>query len=266
MPNIVITPQANTPTIAFTDGSSNTITLEVANNNGLSFQGSTGELFSITDSLSGTLYAVNDISGIPSLEILDSGQIKIAETNGWLSVGTNKALYFPLYESAIFDMGIHIENRSDGYSRIYFGGDGGASNQGGLFRWQDSANAFTWYNNSGNAFTLTMTLTNAGNLTIPGTFTESSSLRYKENVRDLEDSSFLYNLRPVVYDKKDGNAKDEFGFIAEEVNDIVPNVVTKIEEQADSISYQRLVPALVKEIQNLKKEITQLKEASNGNF
>jgi hypothetical protein len=36
-----------------------------------SVQGSYGELFSITDSLSGSLFSVNDISGLPILEVFD---------------------------------------------------------------------------------------------------------------------------------------------------------------------------------------------------
>jgi hypothetical protein len=36
-------------------------------------QGSQGELFSITDSLSGSLFSVNDISGLPILEVFSNG-------------------------------------------------------------------------------------------------------------------------------------------------------------------------------------------------
>jgi len=38
-------------------------------------QGSSGELFSITDSLTGSLFAVNDISGLPILEVFDDDTI-----------------------------------------------------------------------------------------------------------------------------------------------------------------------------------------------
>ena len=40
----------------------------------LDVQGNQGQLFSITDSLSGSLFTVSDISGIPILDV-DSGEI-----------------------------------------------------------------------------------------------------------------------------------------------------------------------------------------------
>ena len=58
----------------------------------LSFEGDAGQLFSITDDLTGTLFVVSDISGVPSLEIDDQGIVKIAEFNGNLVVGGDSAL------------------------------------------------------------------------------------------------------------------------------------------------------------------------------
>ena len=54
----------------------------------LSFEGDAGQLFSITDGLTGTLFAVSDISGIPSLEIDDQGIVKLAEFNGKVLIST----------------------------------------------------------------------------------------------------------------------------------------------------------------------------------
>ncbi len=45
----------------------------------LDVQGSVGQLTTITDSLSGSLFSVNDISGIPVLEAFSDGRIKIGE-------------------------------------------------------------------------------------------------------------------------------------------------------------------------------------------
>ena len=49
----------------------------------LDIQGSVGQLFSITDSLTGDLFAVSDISGIPILNVNSSGAVDI---DGDLSV------------------------------------------------------------------------------------------------------------------------------------------------------------------------------------
>lgn len=109
--NIVIIPSigastGTNPRIEFTSGdvsSSATITLSVTNsgNQGtLSFSGNSGQLFSITDSMAGTIFSVNDISGIPSIEVLDTGLIKLAEYNGVVTVGTSTAVSG--YELSVF--------------------------------------------------------------------------------------------------------------------------------------------------------------------
>ena len=47
----------------------------------LDIQGSQGELFSVTDSLSGSLFSVNDISGIPIMEVFSNNTIKMGTFN-----------------------------------------------------------------------------------------------------------------------------------------------------------------------------------------
>ena len=95
--NILITPnigQAAEPKIDFVGASATlgpqTITLNVypENNGTLSFEGSAGQLFSVTNDLTGTIFSVNDVSGIPSIEVLASGVIRFAEFSGNVLVGT----------------------------------------------------------------------------------------------------------------------------------------------------------------------------------
>jgi hypothetical protein len=50
--------------------------------------GTAGQLFSVSDSFTGTIFSVNDISGIPSIEVLDTGLVKMAQYNGQLAIGT----------------------------------------------------------------------------------------------------------------------------------------------------------------------------------
>lgn len=95
--NIVITPNvgsASDPQIVFSGASSTlgpqNITMRVypTSNGTLSWEGSAGQLFSITNSLSGTIFSVNDVSGIPSIEVLDTGLVKLAQYNGRVLVRT----------------------------------------------------------------------------------------------------------------------------------------------------------------------------------
>lgn len=70
------------------DDGTSTITASMSNAGKLGFSGSSGELFSITDDLTGTIFAVNDSSGIPSIEVDDDGTIRLAETAGNVLIGT----------------------------------------------------------------------------------------------------------------------------------------------------------------------------------
>jgi hypothetical protein len=66
------------------DGSK-TITARMLNTDVLSFQGGVGELLSISDSMTGSIFTVNDVSGIPSIEVMDTGLIKLAPFGGAVS-------------------------------------------------------------------------------------------------------------------------------------------------------------------------------------
>ena len=97
--NIVITPNRTAvgsvqPKIVFTGADSNigdssaiTLFANPENSGTLSFSGTAGQLFSITNSLTGTIFSVNDVSGIPSLSINDQGVIQLAEFNGRVIIG-----------------------------------------------------------------------------------------------------------------------------------------------------------------------------------
>jgi hypothetical protein len=87
--NILITPnvgQTSEPVIEFTGANATPLTLRVLDDGTVSFEGTAGQLFSISDGLSGTIFSVNDISGIPSIEVLDDGTVKLAEYGGTVTV------------------------------------------------------------------------------------------------------------------------------------------------------------------------------------
>jgi hypothetical protein len=99
--DIVITPNTGetaNPQVVFSGADASlgpqNITLRVypTSNGTLSFEGSAGQLFSITNSLSGTIFSVNDVSGIPSIEVLDNGTIKLGEYGGFVSFGVSQTV------------------------------------------------------------------------------------------------------------------------------------------------------------------------------
>lgn len=100
--NILITPNrgaASQPNIVFTGQGVDPITLRVLDGatgtgltagGALSFEGSAGQLFSIVNRLgTGSIFSVNDISGIPSIDVDASGRIVFAGFTGNVGIGTS---------------------------------------------------------------------------------------------------------------------------------------------------------------------------------
>lgn len=105
--NIRIQPNRNStlfPKITFTGQSNNPITLNVLDDNSLSFEGSAGQLFSINNNLSsGYIFSINDISGLPSFRVNADGTVGIAEFFGNVGIGiTNPAYKFQVRGDSYF--------------------------------------------------------------------------------------------------------------------------------------------------------------------
>lgn len=82
---ILITPnknQASFPEIKFTGANNTPVYLRVLDDGTVSIEGTNGQLFSVTDSMTGTIFSVNDVSGIPSIEVTDAGLIRLAAYGG----------------------------------------------------------------------------------------------------------------------------------------------------------------------------------------
>ena len=89
--------------------------------------------------------------------------------------------------------------------------------------------------------------------------TETSALKYKENINEITSSDIIYNLRPVTFDwKKDGS--HDVGLIAEEVGDHMTELVSKDKEgNVEGVKYSKLTSLLIKAVQDQQKQIDELK-------
>lgn len=91
--NIVITPNnGNTtaqPNIAFTGCAAIPMSLNVADDNSIYFSNCTGQLFSIaSNTTSGSIFTVSDISGIPAINVDASGNVCLSPYGGNVTVGS----------------------------------------------------------------------------------------------------------------------------------------------------------------------------------
>jgi phage minor structural protein len=121
----------------------------------------------------------------------------------------------------------------------------------------------------------------SGNITCVS-LTQTSSKKYKKKIKTLteEEARKILELRPVTYDFKDEDCgKNMRGFIAEEVDEVIPELVKhtnvypdpqydedgNIIEQEDEVSldYTMMIPYLTKMIQLQQKQIDDLKNEIN---
>jgi hypothetical protein len=102
----------------------------------------------------------------------------------------------------------------------------------------------------------------SGNLFVGGALTEISSATLKENITPIDGAlDLILQLNGVIYDRKDGSRKNEAGLIAEEVNKILPNLISIDDHGAPmGVQYTKLTAYLIEAVKSLKAEIDQLKK------
>jgi hypothetical protein len=152
--------------------------------------------------------------------------------------------------------GGNIESVS-GYFRAY----DGASSQGTGYVASDGAgNEWHFGRNTSNGYYYVVRQTGTGMYMNTNSWVATSDLRAKENISPIENSLLkIIALNPVRFTfKKDG--MEDVGFIAQEMYEHIPDVVDKPkdEEEMMGIAKEKLIPYLVKAIQELNAKVTAL--------
>ena len=107
--------------------------------------------------------------------------------------------------------------------------------------------------------------TQVGSITVTTSATAyntSSDQRLKENIVDAPGGN-IDDIRVRSFDWKADGSHQPYGMIAQELVDVAPEAVTKGKTEDDiwSVDYSKLVPMMIKEIQDLKAEVAALKGA-----
>jgi hypothetical protein len=120
-------------------------------------------------------------------------------------------------------------------------------------------------NNNSN---VTFGTVNCSSLTSSGDVTAFSDKRLKENIEVIPNAlDKVTKLRGVTFKRTDEGASDKrmMGVIAQEVKDIVPEVVTKKESDGHyAVSYGNMVGLLIESIKELTAEVESLKKQIDG--
>ena len=96
----------------------------------------------------------------------------------------------------------------------------------------------------------------------------TSDIRFKTNIRPVVNAldkikalrGVYFNWNQKSFPEKEFGAQDELGFIAQEVEKVVPEIVTKdkTQEEYRSVKYDKLVALLVEAIKEQQKQIDSL--------
>lgn len=165
----------------------------------------------------------------------DNGYLDLGpQNNAWCHLQTDRGRFY-------FNQSIHIDGggiSSYGTSRISFQVDGVEK----------------------------ATLDSGANFTSYGNITAFSDARLKENIRPIESAlQKVLKLEGVRYNRIDTEEKkEEIGVIAQQVKEVVPEVVLYNEEKdIHSVDYGRLTALLLEAIKEQQTEINNLKEKIN---
>ena len=106
----------------------------------------------------------------------------------------------------------------------------------------------------------------SGNMTVAGDVTAYSDARVKENISTIENAlSKVLTLRGVSYNRIDSDdKKTKIGVIAQEILQIVPEVVNQDNDGMFNVSYGNLAGLFIEAFKEQQKEIEELKTLIYG--
>ena len=165
--NILITP--GSASIEFSGSAANTIRLQVEASGSVAFYGNSGSLFGIADSLSGSLMSVNDISGLPILEVFSDDRVVMGSLNSNALVVTGSKVGIGMaIPSATLDVSGSL-NVSNGITGSFTGSVTGDVNSANILPITDNTGvvgtaALTWANGQFTNLTVDTALTVGNNI------------------------------------------------------------------------------------------------------
>lgn len=115
------------------------------------------------------------------------------------------------------------------------------------------AKEFNWYVGAGGS-------TPIAKLTTAGTWTNASDIRIKKDIKDIKYGlDTILKLSPKSYKLKQDDS-EKIGFIAQEIKDIIPEVVYGKDDDFLTLDYASMVSILVKAVQEQQQQINLLKQ------
>ena len=115
------------------------------------------------------------------------------------------------------------------------------------------------YDNSTKLETVTGGVSVTGDMTASGNVTAYSDAKLKTEIHTINDAlGIVGKLRGVNY-KWLRNGQSDIGVIAQEVEEVIPEVVKETEDGTKTVDYSRIVSVLINAVNELKQEVDELK-------
>jgi hypothetical protein len=156
-----------------------------------------------------------------------------------------------------------IQAGSSGTSNIYMGGTSGNHfrfhTHNGVSYFDMNSGTINWRQGSSTRYYF---YPSTANMTINGTLTQYSDIRYKENIVEIPDAiNKIKSIRGVYYNRTDFNTEPtKIGVIAQEVEVLMPELILQAEDtDMKSVSYNELTAVLVQAIKEQQTIIDDLK-------
>ena len=197
-------------------------------------EGSVGTLFSVADGLDDVIFAANNISGLPVIEANADNTVRLGKFGGYGIVISGST-----------------PNPTDTAANIIITG---SIQHNGSYGLNTDASA-------------TLGRLDASNDIVAFS---TSDKRLKENITPIENAlEKVSKINGVEFDWKElsddektyihGNEGHDVGVIAQEIESVLPEVVTQRDNGYKAVKYEKIVPLLIEAIKELQDEIKQLK-------
>ena len=192
--------------------------------------GTQGQLFSVNDSFTGTIFSANDISGVPSIEVIDSGLIKFAQYSGQVAISTG---------TVQTGMGLTVNTGT------YITSLGIGTVASGTLGEIRATNEITAY------------------------YSSDQRLKENVSVIS-NPIEIVQQIRGVRFDWKDDYIaqrggedgyfvrKQDIGVIAQEVEAVLPEVVATRDDGIKAVKYEKLVALLIEAVKDQQQQIDRL--------
>lgn len=232
--------------------------------------GGQGRLFEITDQLSGSLFSVNNISGVPVFEVFSDDVIQLGTHNDEaITINGNQCTATGSFSGSFEGtLGSSIVSNQSNNRVITSDGDG-------------TFNAENELTYDGTRLYINGALRVGATSTNPSTTGQiratndiiaynTSDKRFKENISNITTPlDKISKINGVEFDWKPlteeeikihhSNVGHDIGVIAQEIEEVLPEAVTTRDTGYKAVRYEKIVPLLIESIKELKAEIEELK-------